>query len=221
MKVSGSQTLTEGTINEILVTSGSTRINGNLECQEFKSSGLVKGSGSLSVRGDFQCSGTFKLAGSLNVEGDARSSGTTIIDGEMIIKGEYKKSGTLRTGKQVDVLEGIKVSGLTNIKGNLLTEKYVTLRGNTTIDGNIKADSIFIGSTKDFRPIKHPYKVRGNLVAEDEVDIIKTYVSGDVMGRHVRIGRGTEVKGTVYYIDTIEVNPKAILEKKPIQIKDE
>lgn len=221
MRVSGSSTLPEGKINESLVASGSTRINGNLECEEFKSSGSLKGSGDLSVLGDFRCSGTFRLKGSLTVDGDAKSTGSTIIDGGILIEGRYSKSGTLKTGKQVEAQEGIKISGLTNIQGNLMSKKEVVLRGNTTVDGNIKAEDVFIGMPIDRRPLKHPYKVHGNIVADNEVHIKKTFVAGDVKGRDVKLGNGTEVVGAVYYIDSIEVSSRVTLAKQPIQIKDE
>ncbi|NPE08545.1 MAG: hypothetical protein GNW80_09725 [Asgard group archaeon] len=221
MRVSGSSTLPEGKINESLVASGSTRINGNLECEEFKSSGSLKGSGDLSVLGDFQCSGTFRLKGSLTVEGDARSAGSTTIDGGILIEGKYSKSGTLKTGKQLEALEGVKISGLTNIQGNLMSKKEVILRGNTTVEGNIKAEDVFIGRPIDRRPIKHPYKVHGNIVADNEVNIKKTFVAGDVKGRDVTIGHGTEVVGAVYYINSIEISSRVTLAKQPIQIKDE
>lgn len=221
MRVSGSSTLPEGKINESLVASGSTRINGNLECEEFKSSGSLKGSGDLSVLGDFQCSGTFRLKGSLTIEGDARSAGSTTIDGGILIEGKYSKSGTLKTGKQLEALEGVKISGLTNIQGNLMSKKEVILRGNTTVEGNIKAEDVFIGRPIDRRPIKHPYKVHGNIVADNEVNIKKTFVAGDVKGRDVTIGHGTEVVGAVYYINSIEISSRVTLAKQPIQIKDE
>ncbi len=221
MRVSGSSTLPEGKINESLVASGSTRINGNLECEEFKSSGSLKGSGDLSVLGDFQCSGTFRLKGSLTIEGDARSAGSTTIDGGILIEGKYSKSGTLKTGKQLEALEGVKISGLTNIQGNLMSKKEVILRGNTTVEGNIKAEDVFIGMPIDRRPIKHPYKVHGNIVADNEVNIKKTFVAGDVKGRDVTIGHGTEVVGAVYYINSIEISSRVTLAKQPIQIKDE
>ena len=221
MKVAGSSTLNEGKINEDLVASGSTRLNGNLECEGFKSTGSLKGLSNLTVLGDFQCAGSFKLAGSLTVEGNAKSSGTTIIDGALLIKGGLSKSGSLKTGKQVEAQEGVKISGFTRIQGNLLSKKDVDLRGSVTIDENIKAENVFIGMTiDDFRPFKHPYKVHGNIVADNEVTIKKTFVGGDIEGRDVKIGKGTEVVGTIYYINSIEVSSRATLANKPVQIKD-
>ena len=221
MKVSGSQTLSRGKINENLVASGMTRINGNFECNEFKSSGTLRGEGNIAVKGDFQCSGSFKLRGSLAVDGKARSSGSTTIEGEVLINGYFTKSGTLKVLEQVKAIDGAKMSGFTKIEGNLLSEEDVDLRGNVAIGGNITAENVLIGMViDDFRPLKHPYKVHGNIVAENEIAIKKTFVGGDIEGRDVKIGKGTEVLGTIYYLNSIEIHPRAILAKKPIKVKN-
>jgi len=70
------------------------------------------------------------------------------------------------------------------------------------------------------RIIKHPYIVSGSIYGADTVNINYTLVEGDVKGRHVIIGKRTEVVGNVYYIDTIDVDDKAILANEPIQISE-
>ena len=40
-------------------------------------------------------------------------------------------------------------------------------------------------------------------------------------GRTIKIGRGTQVLGMVYFVDNIEVDDKAILANKPIKITEE
>ena len=87
MKVSGSGTLPKGKLDEELISSGSTKVSGDLECEGFKSSGSLRGSGNLIIHGDFRCSGSFKLAGSVTVDGNAKSTGSTTIDGEVSING--------------------------------------------------------------------------------------------------------------------------------------
>jgi cytoskeletal protein CcmA (bactofilin family) len=220
MRVSGSSTLPEGKIKEDLVSTGTTRINGNLECEGFKSSGSLKGLGNLIVHGDFRNSGSFKLAGSVIVDGNAKSTGSTTIEGEILIKGVYTSSGSLKAGKHIEAIEGVKMSGSAKIQGNLMSKKDVDLRGATTVNGNIKAENVFIGLPVEIRPWQ-PYKIHGNIVADNEINIKKTYVAGDIKGHDVKIGHGTEVKGEVYYINSIEVSSRATLAKKPIKIKDE
>jgi cytoskeletal protein CcmA (bactofilin family) len=220
MKVSGSNTLPKGKIEEELISSGSTRVNGDLECEDFKSSGSLKGTGNLTINGDFRNSGSFKLTGSVTINGNAKSSGSTTIEGELLIKGEYIKSGSLKAGDQVEAIAGARISGSTTIQGSLMSKKDVVIKGASTIEGNIKADSIFIGMDVDYLRPWRPYKIRGNVIADNEVDIKKTIVKGDVKGRDVKIGFGSEVKGAVYYVDSIEISSKATLAKKPVQIKE-
>ncbi|MHA1244126.1 MAG: polymer-forming cytoskeletal protein [Candidatus Heimdallarchaeota archaeon] len=220
MKVSGSSTLSTGKVDEKVITTGSTKINGDFECEGFRSSGSLKGSGNLTVNGDFRCAGTFRLNGSVNIKGDARSSGTTIIDGELQINGYYSKSGSLKIGKQVKATKGVKISGSTSIKGNLISEKNVEIYGSTTIDGNIKADNVYIGNPIDNLRPWQPYKIYGNIIADNAVIIKKTFVGGDIEGWSVKIENGCHVEGTVYYVNSIEVNPRVKLANKPVQIKD-
>jgi len=198
MKVSGSSTLSTGKVDEKVITTGSTKINGDFECEGFRSSGSLKGSGNLTVNGDFRCAGSFRLNGSVNIKG------ATIIDGELQINGYYSKSGSLKIGKQVKATKGVKISGSTNVKGNLISEKDVEIYGSITIDGNIKADNVYIGMPVD------------NL----RVIIKKTFVGGDIEGWSVKIENGCHVEGTVYYVNSIEVNPRVKLANKPVQIKD-
>ncbi|NHJ87319.1 MAG: polymer-forming cytoskeletal protein [Asgard group archaeon] len=220
MKVAGSSTISGGKLNEIVRTAGTTKINGNLECEEFRSSGSLKSSGSIIVNGDFHCAGSFNIAGSLSVSGNAKSSGSTTIDGEMTIKGYYSKAGTLKVGSHIEAQEGVKIAGLTKIHGSLMSKRDVDLRGTVTIDENIKAENVYIGMLIDLQPLIHPYKIYGNIVAENEVNIKRALVKGDIKGRTIIIGFGTEVQGEVYYIDNIEIHPRATLAKEPIHIKN-
>jgi len=59
----------------------------------------------------------------------------------------------------------------------------------------------------------------GKITATNTIDITGTFVDGDVKGRNVRIGQGTEISGAVYYIDSIERHQKATLTNEPVQIK--
>lgn len=221
MKISGSGKLSEGKINDKLSVSGSARIEGNFECDGFRSSGSLRGSGDLVVHGDVRSSGSFRIIGSLFGDGNAKSSGSMSVGGQLSVKGTIVSSGSLKAGNKVEALEGIRFSGSSRIQGDLLSQKDINVNGSTTIDGNIKGDNIFIGKDQMLhkKVFKQPYKVQGNIYAENQLDIIGAYVVGDVRGRNVKIGRKTEILGAVYYIDSIEVHKQATLANDPIQIK--
>lgn len=221
MKISGSGRISEGKINDELIVSGSARIEGDFECNGFKSSGSLKGKGNLTVHGEVKSSGSFRLDGHLNSDGNARFSGSTTVGGVLLVKGVVGSSGSFRIGNKVEGLQGIRFSGSSNVKGDVLSQKTIIIEGSTTINGDIKGEDIYIGRERLLRVrklFKHPYKVYGHIFAEKDVDLIGTYVDGDVRGRNVKIGRATEVVGTVYYIDSIEIDPKATLINKPVQI---
>ena len=116
-----------------------------------------------------------------------------------------------------------KRQGSTRVDGGLNSEEIIEIDGSTTVKGSIKANNVFIGTQTHFggkRVVKHPYKVFGSIFAMNELELINTFVEGDVRGRNVKMGRKTEIIGKVYYIDNIEIDPKAILAHKPIQISE-
>ncbi len=224
MKISGSGRLSAGKINEELRTSGSARIEGDFECNGFQSSGSFRGSGNLIVHGDIRSSGSFRLAGSIQGDGDARSSGSSRIGGGISIRGAFGSSGSLRVGDKIEALQGIKISGTSNVRGSLFSERSIEISGSTIIYGNVNGSNILIqvgrvlGGRSAF---KHPVKVYGYIFGRNSVNLVRTLVEGDIKGRNVIIGRNTEILGKVYFVDTIEINEKSILNHDPIQISAE
>ncbi len=223
MKISGSGTLSEGKINDDLRVSGSARLKGDFECNGFHSSGSLRGAGSLTVHGDIISSGSFRIGGSLYADGNANSSGSASVGGEISIKGRLVSSGSLRAGNKVEALQGIRISGSGTVQGGLLSLETIDISGSSSVHGNITGTNILIGREKRLsRSIyKHPNKVYGNILARNNVNLIATLVDGDVKGRIVEIGKGTEILGTVYYVGSIEVHDKSILVNEPIQITEE
>ncbi len=222
MKISGSGTLSEGKINDEIQISGSAKIKGNFECNGFHSSGSTRGTGNLTVYGDIVNSGSFRLIGNLYGDGNLRSSGSMSVDGEVLIKGKLHSSGSFRAGMKVEAIDGFKSSGSARVQGELLTLESVIISGSSTIYGNVSGTDVIIGRRGfGINIYKHPNKVVGTILARNNIELMKLLVDGDVKGRDVIIGRNTEVLGTVYYVNRIDVQDKTILANKPIQIKEE
>ena len=223
MKISGSGKLSEMSIKDNIVVSGSVKMDGNIECQDFRSSGSTRGEGNLTVHGDIKSSGSFRILGALHGDGNAKFSGSTTIGEEIDIKGALVNSGSLRGGNKVEALQGIRFSGSTKVDGGLNSEETIEIDGSTTVRGDITGNNVFIGAQTNFggkKRVKHPYKVFGSIFSTSDVEIINTFVQGDVKGRDVKIGKRTEITGKVYYVDTIEINAKATLTHEPIQISE-
>lgn len=221
MRISGSGRLSGGKIEEELHTSGSTRIEGDFECNGFRSSGSFRGSGNLTVHGDLSTSGSFRLGGNINGDGDVGSSGSTRVEGQISIQGYFKSSGSLRVGSNIKALQGLKFTGSSNVRGNIFSERGILLSGSTTIYGDVNGNVIDIGIGRVIGSrgvFKHPIKVYGNVLASKSVNLVRTLVEGDVKGRHVIIGKKSEILGKVYYVDTINIDEKCILNHDPIQI---
>ncbi|MHA1186954.1 MAG: hypothetical protein ACTSSK_08800, partial [Candidatus Heimdallarchaeota archaeon] len=106
----------------------------------------------------------------------------------------------------------------TIIDGELQINGYYSKSGSLKIGKQVKA-------TKGVK-ISGSTNVKGNLISEKDVEIYgsviikKTFVGGDIEGWSVKIENGCHVEGTVYYVNSIEVNPRVKLANKPVQIKD-
>lgn len=223
IKLSGSAKISGGTLKKSIKTSGSAKIEGNLECDGFISSGSLRGFGDIIAHGEIISSGSFRILGSLNGDNNASFSGSTKIGSYVQIKGHLKCSGSFRTKDDVEVEQVITFSGSTKIEGNLTSQNVISIDGSTNIDGNIVAEDVLLGTAHPkanlFSLYKPKYKVHGNIFAKNLIDIIRTTVDKDIKGRIVRVGKGSEIIGTVYYVNNIEIHKKAKLANKPIQIK--
>ncbi|MBU3142734.1 polymer-forming cytoskeletal protein [Clostridium sp. CF012] len=117
IKISGSGSAGGGKYNEVSI-SGSGKINGDIECVDFKTSGSSK------VIGDLKAS-TIKISGSTRIEGNVEVE-------------EMKVSGSAHVTGQIKC-QSIKINGSTHVGGNLCAEE-VTIAGCAHIEKNCEAE---------------------------------------------------------------------------------
>ncbi len=213
----GSAKISGGKTNKSIRISGSGTINGDLVCNGLTTSGSLKGSGNLTVHGDISSSGSFNIAGSLTGDESADFSGSAQIGNLINIQGSLIASGSFKAGHFVRGEQEIKFSGSSEINGNLSSEKSISIDGSTYIEGNVVAEDVLFGVQRE-KIRKQHYKIHGSILTKNNVDVIKTHVEGDIKGRNVTIGQGSEILGTVYYVDNIEIDKKAKLANEPTQI---
>jgi cytoskeletal protein CcmA (bactofilin family) len=219
ISISGSANISGGQVNKSIRISGLGKINGDLECHGLTLSGSLKGSGNVTVHGDLSSSGSFNVAGFLYGDENADFAGTTQVGNIISIQGSLVASGRFKGGNFVRGDQGVELSGSSDINGNLSSEKSINIEGSTNIEGNVVAEDINIGIPEKIK--KQHYRVHGSILAKNNVDVIRTHVVGDIKGKNVTIGRGTEILGNVYYVDNIEIDNKAKLANEPTQIKIE
>lgn len=118
LRISGAGSAGGGRFNEVRI-SGAGNINGDIECNTFKSSGASSVKGSIKTK-------VFESSGAADVKGNVEAS-------EMRISGAGKINGNVSTGK-------IKISGAGDIGGNLHAE-IVEVSGGTDIKGDVEAES--------------------------------------------------------------------------------
>lgn len=218
VSVSGSANISEGKINKSIRISGSGKIDGDLTCNGLTSSGSLKGSGNLTVHGDISSSGSLNIAGILYGDESADFAGSVEVGNLITIQGSLEVSGTFKAGHFVRGEQGVKFSGSSFIDGNLSSEKSITIDGSTHIEGNVVAEDVLFGVSETMKKKQH-FKVHGSIFAKNNVNVIRTHVDRDIKGRNVIIGQGTEILGTVFYVDSIEIEKKTKLANDPVQIK--
>jgi len=225
MKISGFGRIQGGRIDEDIIISGSSHINGDLECNAIHMSGSFLGTGALITHGDIKSSGKFRIDGGLHVDKDINFSGSATVGNGVIAQGTLKTSGSFRANNKVIVSLGFISTGSSTIKGDLVSDKVISLDGSARIYGDIKAEDVLIDTKyqwslkKIFSAKKHPYRIRGSIHAKNKVEISRTVVNNDLKGREVKIGERSNIEGTVYYVDNLDVHKRAFLRNKPIKIK--
>ena len=117
IKISGSGTAGGGVYNQVII-SGSGKINGNLECVDFKTSGSSKVIGNLKAE-------TIKISGSTRIEGNVEAE-------------EMKVSGSAHVIGQIKC-QSIKINGSTHIAGSLYAEEVI-IAGSAQIEKNCEAE---------------------------------------------------------------------------------
>lgn len=144
--------------------SGSGKIQGNLECENFHVSGAGKvEDGSLTVHGPVVCSGAAKVEGPINAV-SARVSGSLHVEGSaefqeaLSISGSFKTEGDLKAGslsasgvcKTEGSISGnvISVSGVLKAEGDVQAERFQST-GALSIEGLLNAETIEIQLSGD------------------------------------------------------------------------
>ena len=227
MRIMGSGTIDGGKLEENLVVFGAAHITDDLECNGLKIAGALTGNSSLVVHGQVKISGSFQIGGSLQGDNDMKVSGHASVGDTIQVKGLLKISGSLRSENDIFAIEGVRSVGELRINGSLSSEKEVILEGASRIMGNIQAEDILIGSTwlslskRLFGKTSIHYRIEGNLNAKNRVELFRTRVNGNIIGRYIKLNKGSNVKGTIYYLEDIEVHPNAKVVTPPIQIKEE
>lgn len=140
LKISGAGSASGGKYDEVRI-SGAGNVNGDIECNYFKSSGASEIKGNIITK-LFEVSGASEVKGNLDAE-EIKSSGASTIKGDVHTK-KIKVSGACEIkgnlhGEEVELTGGI------SIKGDCEAEKF-TVKGAFDIGGLLNAGSIEIYS---------------------------------------------------------------------------
>lgn len=186
LKISGSGSAGGGVYEEVKI-SGSGKITGDIECNEFHISGSGKAEGNVKAK-EFKTSGSSRIDGDLEAE-DVKISGSTHIEGNAKCD-SIKISGSAHIGKNLEGNE-IDVSGSTNVEGGVHGE-HIRISGSINVKDDIEAEE-FIA--------KGGFRIGGLLNA----DSIEISIGGSCLAREIG-GEKIEVKefmGGAFFLNKI------------------
>jgi cytoskeletal protein CcmA (bactofilin family) len=146
IKISGSGTSGGGTYNEVTI-SGSGKINGDIECVNFKTSGSSKVVGNLKAE-------TIKISGSARIEGNVEAV-------EMNVSGSSHVTGQVKS-------QILKISGSTHIAGSVQVEE-ITIMGSAHIEKDCEAESFKASGNFKIQGLLNAGKVNINLGGKSSV----------------------------------------------------
>ncbi len=226
INVNGSSQLPGGIRVGNITTSGSSTIRGDLEASRMKFSGSTTIRGAL-VFDRLEGSGSIRTGG--GARGDSmRVSGSCNIDGVVELEEGLIASGSFSTKGDVVSKGSVELDGSFDIEGKLEAETLEARlsRSRSRVDGGVKAGYIDIRKGSKYNRIPS-FAARLLKRGRGEGELVTTNIHGrtevnlenvscdDVTGRKVTIGEGCEIRGTVRYIESIEVHPEAIVRKAP------
>lgn len=225
IKISGSGTAGGGEYDQILI-SGSGKIQGDTECNIFKSSGSSKVLGNLIAK-NCKVSGSAKFNGNVEVE-QIKISGASKIEYNLTGK-DIRISGSARIGGKLKG-ENVKISGSVAVGGDCEAEEF-NARGGFNIGGLLNAENIEIqlGEKCTVKEVwgknikvcnsldvgiklfgifvRRHGKLYTDVIEGDDIDIENTNAK-IVRGKNVKIGEDCCIE-TVEYEESINVHEEA------------
>lgn len=186
LKISGSGSAGGGVYEEVKI-SGSGKITGDIECNEFHISGSGRVEGNVKTK-EFKTSGSSRIDGNMEV-GEIRVSGSSNIDGNIKCE-RISVSGSTQISKDLSG-EEIDVSGSTQVGGSIQSE-HVKISGNISVGGDLEAEE-FIA--------KGGFKIGGLLNADNiEVGLGGSCSAREIGGERIEV---REMHGGVFLLNKL------------------
>ncbi|NPD87130.1 MAG: polymer-forming cytoskeletal protein [Asgard group archaeon] len=219
----GSVTINGGNVDRDIRVAGSAKFSDDIICNNLKAAGSVRSAGNITAHGNVKTSGSFKCEGFLHADYDVNVAGSCKVGSEVLIGGKFGSSGSFSCGGDLQAENGIRIAGSSKVEGNMLSQSTVSLAGRTQIEGNLVGEDVGINKDVVAHRLKRsrPSIVKGSVFGTKEVILRNTIVEQDVKGVFVEIGPFSEVKGTVYYVEKVDIDDKAKLHKEPVKISYE
>ncbi len=189
--------------------SGRGKLEGDIECNAFKSSGSLKGKGNITTHGNFKSSGRVELEGTILSDGDINSSGPFVVIGSVQCIGKFHNAGSTKISNSLHCGGGYHTSGPVNIGGsvqcgqNFHSSGTMQIRGKVIIDGSLNSSGAL--TILSFLRCANDAHLSGRTKVQEDITIYGVLrASGRIEGEFVEAKKGIELSGTTEIFNDLE-----------------
>jgi cytoskeletal protein CcmA (bactofilin family) len=218
----GQETITENKLLDNVSISGMCKIPHDFECNELRVSGSVEASGNLIAHGEVRNSGMFQISGDVTCDASMRCAGLMRVGGSASIQNDLRTAGVLNVDGGIIVNHDARLAGSVKtqsnmfVRGELHANGVLKVRGSLVVDGSDA--KVTCAGIPSFLGNWGRSQVGFDIIAQQEITLRHINVEGNVYGANVRIEKGVNVGGAVYYAESIDVSEKANLVVVPVKI---
>ncbi|MHA1674362.1 MAG: hypothetical protein ACTSYI_12135 [Promethearchaeota archaeon] len=212
-----------GIIPRNISVAGMAEITNNVECGDIQVSGTLRARGNIISHGKMSNAGVLRVDGSVELHGTFDSSGSSTFRDKFSCYGNLTSSGLLKCRGKVILKAKALFHGATRIQSDVISNSSIESNGVTIVRGNVAAHSLKVWPYEaglKIKPLKKLTEsvIHGNVLVKDLAEIKRTRIYGDLYAFSILIGEDSNVEGTIYYVDSIEVDSNVSLPRPPKQI---
>lgn len=226
LSIAGRTSVKTDLITKNLAIAGSARIKGMVASSEKSSiAGSITIDENALFGGPLSIGGRLSVGGNLVLSGGLRLGGRVTVNDYVVADSPLKINGTLIT-KSIRTNDLLELKGKISVQEDVIAKTIELKDGSGIIEGNLYASDIKLirdeSTGKDltsalglFSYIKDVLirtirgmsssnlQVNGHVIA-DHVTLDNITIGGDLYIKSGKLGPNTRIKGTVYYLDSLE-----------------
>lgn len=221
----GFSKISGGKIPQDIHIAGMAEITGDVECGGIQISGTLHARGNVISHGNLSNAGIMSIDGSMKALGSFESTGTSTIQGFLECSSSFKTSGLLKCRSGMELHGPAEFNGASRIQNTIRSTANLEFNGVSTLRGDVIAQNLKVWPFDlglDINPFKKwtQSAIHGNIYVKETVKMQRVRVFGDLFAKTITIGKNSNIEGTVYYVNSVEIDPEVTLKSTPHQISE-